>query len=82
MKNKKFNRDVAEKGLIELLELKLRNLDVNLEASNDEGTIRVCVDEYQMVREIARSIGMNTDSYEDRFMSKRDELKRYGVQIK
>ena len=82
MKNKKFDREVAEKGLIELLELKLHDLGIMLEVSPEQSKIQVGVDEYQMARELAKSIGMNTEIYDKQLKNRRDELKRYGVEIK
>ena len=83
MEERKFDRDVAEKGLVELMELKIYNLGIYIEGSSDIGLIKTAVNEYQMIRDVAKSIGMDTQYYDDIFISKKKELKkRFGIQIK
>ena len=68
-----------EKGLEEVLKVKVNGLDSAIE-QGIKTDISVAIEEYRQARDVARSLGVNTNQYDEYLLNKTKELKqRFGI---
>lgn len=72
----KINRELIEKGMEEILNVKISNLEAFMESSSIS-VIQVGFDEYMMAMNLAKSFGIDTEKYQERIDLKK--LKKYGI---
>ena len=78
----KIDTSLMEKGLEEVLKAKVNGLESAIEQGI--GTdIEAAIKEYSQARDVARSLGVNTDQYDEYLLGKTKELKqRFGIVVK
>ena len=78
----KIDTNLMEKGLEEALKAKVNGLESAIE-QGIRTDIGVAVEEYCQARDVARSLGVNTDQYDAYLSDKTKELKqRFGIVAK
>jgi len=77
-----IDRSLLEKGMAEVLRVKINMLEYHLGIGSQTG-LEVAVREYQQARDIARSLLVDTLPYDEFLLRNTKELKqRFGIEIK